>query len=288
MRVRAPAKINPYLTVGPRRPNGLHEIVSVMQAVSLFDAVTLEAADGFSLSVAPPDAAPGGDDNLVMRAARAFAALQGASGGASIGLEKRIPVAAGLAGGSADAAATLVGLNQLWRAGVSRKALERVAARLGSDVPFCVRGGTAAVWGTGEQQSSLPVRAPVWWVLGISGEQLSTAAVYAAFDERGVASLGDPTEVADALARGDLDRLAAALRNDLQASALSLAPSIGSGGGSLMDAGALAALVSGSGPTWIGLARDEQHAQDVATRASAAFTRVEVVSSLTHGPRVEV
>src|SRR5438876_5952243 len=212
MNLNAPAKVNVFLTVGARRPDGLHEIESVMQAVSLLDTVMLEPADSFHLSVTPAGAAPEDESNLALRAVRAFASLHPGSGGVKISIDKRIPVAAGLGGGSADAAATLVGLKKLWDAGLSKKALEKIAAGLGADVPFCVRGGTAAARGVGENLSVLPCPTPVWWILGISGARLSTADVYEEFDRLGGGRVEDPYDVADALARADVEGLASALR----------------------------------------------------------------------------
>lgn len=286
MKVTAPAKVNLFLSVGRVRGDGLHEIVSVMQAVSLADTLSIEQARNLSLEVTPSGAAPPGDDNLVLRAARALAAVRGAEPAARLRLHKRIPVAAGLAGGSADAAAALVGLVEAWGLRMSRKAIERVGAGVGADVPFCVRGGTAAVRGAGEEVSSIPCPQPVWWVIGLPERSLSTAEVYAAYDRLGGGDVGDPYEVADALARSDLDRLAASLRNDLEAAAVSLVPEVARGRDALLGAGALAAVVSGSGPAWLGLARDEAHAREIASRAAGAFAGVEVARSLGHGARV--
>jgi 4-diphosphocytidyl-2-C-methyl-D-erythritol kinase len=255
-----------------------------MQAVSLFDAVTLTPAEEFGVAVQPAGAAPEDESNLALRAARAFNAMHQGSP-VAIGIEKRIPVAAGLGGGSADAAATLVGLNMLLDTRVSKKALEKIAAGLGADVPFCVRGGTAAARGAGENLSVLPCPQPVWWVLGISGASLSTADVYEEFDRLGGGRVEDPYDVADALARADLDRLAAALRNDLERAALSLAPQIRSGRDALGAAGALAVILAGSGPTWLGLARDESQAVSIAAAVQGEFARVELAHSVDHGPR---
>ena len=285
MRVLAPAKVNLFLTVGPRRPDGLHEIESVMQAVSLFDTVSLTPADGFTLTVEPAGAAPEDETNLALRAARAFASLHGGSG-VAIEIEKRIPVAAGLGGGSADAAATLVGMNGLLDARISKKALEKMGAGLGADVPFCVRGGTAAARGAGENLSVLPSPKPVWWVIGISGARLATADVYEEFDRSGGGRVDDPYDVADALARADFERLAGALRNDLERAALLLAPQIRSGRDALGAAGALGVILAGSGPTWLGLARDETHAVAVAAAVEGEFARVEVAHSVDHGPKI--
>jgi 4-diphosphocytidyl-2-C-methyl-D-erythritol kinase len=285
MKLTAPAKINLFLSVGGRRGDGLHEIESVMQGVSLADEVTLAAADDFGLGVRPAGAAPDDETNLAMRAARAFAGMHGIDRAARIEIQKRIPTAAGLAGGSADAAATLVGLNQLWGVRVSKKALEKIGAGLGADVPFCVRGGTAAARGAGESLSALPSPKPVWWVLGISGASLSTADVYEEFDRLGGGRVEDPYDVADALARSDVERLASALRNDLEPAALSLAPQIRTGRDALGAAGALAVILAGSGPTWVGLARDEAHAYEVAGAVAHDFARVEVAHSVEHGPK---
>jgi 4-diphosphocytidyl-2-C-methyl-D-erythritol kinase len=285
MRLIAPAKVNPFLTVGARRGDGLHEIESVMQAVSLFDSLTLTPADGFGVTVEPAGAAPEDESNLALRAARAFNALHGGTA-VAISIAKRIPVAAGLGGGSADAAATLVGMNRLLDTRVSKKALEKVGAGLGADVPFCVRGGTAAARGAGENLSVLPCPIPVWWVIGISGAHLSTADVYEEHDRLSGGRIEDPYDVADALARADVSRLAGALRNDLERAALSLAPQIRSGRDALGAAGALGVILAGSGPTWLGLARDEAHAVSVAAAVQWEFARVEIAHSVDHGPKI--
>jgi 4-diphosphocytidyl-2-C-methyl-D-erythritol kinase len=284
MKVLAPAKINLFLSVGQRREDGLHEVSSVMQAVSLYDTLVFAPSEERTLDVSPPGWAPEDESNLVSKAVRAM----GASGaaGARITLRKEIPAGAGLGGGSADAAATLVGLNELWRCGKSRKALEKLGAAIGADVPFCVRGGTAAATGAGQVLSPLVVREAVWWVIGLPEASLSTAKVYEAFDRECAPSLQDPFEVADALARGDLDRLAVALRNDLEPAASSLLPEASSARARLLSAGALAAVMSGSGPAWCGLARDEAHAGEIAGRASAGFARTFVVRSLERGPQL--
>ncbi|MGZ4126970.1 MAG: 4-(cytidine 5'-diphospho)-2-C-methyl-D-erythritol kinase [Actinomycetota bacterium] len=285
MKLLAPAKVNLFLTVGARRGDGLHELESVMQAISLADEVTIADAERFSLEVRPAGAAPADETNLALRAARGFAALH-PHDGAWLAIDKRIPTAAGLGGGSADAAATLVGLNALWETHLSRKALEKIGAGIGADVPFCVRGGTAAARGAGENLSVLPCPKRVWWVLGISGASLSTADVYEEFDRLGGGRVADPYDVADALARADVSRLAGAVRNDLEPAALSLAPQIRSGRDALGAAGALAVILAGSGPTWLGLARDEQHARAIADSVRGDFARAEVAHSVDHGPKV--
>jgi len=288
VKLSAPAKINLYLWVGDRRADGFHQIESVMQSVSLADELEVEPSAVVSLDVEPAGAAPEDESNLVVRAVRALIAAVGTNTGASLRLTKRIPVGAGLGGGSSDAAATLVGLNDLWVAGVSRKALEKLGAGVGSDVPFCVRGGTAAVRGAGEALAPLAVRTPLWWVIGMPAGTLSTADVYERFDALGGrrGDEADPSAVADALARGDMGHLGASLRNDLEAAAESLVDGLGSARTALLDAGALGAVMSGSGPAWCGLARDEDHALEIATAVERFFARVWVVCSLERGPRI--
>jgi 4-diphosphocytidyl-2-C-methyl-D-erythritol kinase len=212
-----------------------------MQAISLTDEISLQPAEQFAVTVDPLGAAPADGTNLALRAARSLATLHNVEIPVRIDIRKQIPVGAGMAGGSADAAAVLTGLNELWETRISKKALEKIGASLGSDVPFCIRGGTAAVRGTGEDISSLPCPSPIWWVLGISEKSLSTSEVYAELDRQradssSVAALGDPYEVADALARGDVERLAGALHNDLQPAALALMPQIASGEHALLEA----------------------------------------------------
>lgn len=280
MNIEAHAKINLLLTVGSRGDGGLHELVSVMQSVSLTDTLTIETADAVTLDVVPEGSAPEDGTNLVARAATALRAGHDVKKGAAITLTKRIPAGAGLGGGSADAAATLLGLKQHWELAVSKKALEKMGASLGSDVPFCVRGGTAIVAGTGEEVISLSVRAPMWWVLGLSDTSLATADVFAEFDRLGGGSVGDGYEMSDAIARGDLPTIAGALRNDLEPAAFSLMPGLSEGRAALLNASALAAVLSGSGPTWLGLARDEAHAIEVASRAAGGFARTLVVVSV--------
>ncbi|HEX9696362.1 MAG TPA: 4-(cytidine 5'-diphospho)-2-C-methyl-D-erythritol kinase [Actinomycetota bacterium] len=288
MRVAAPAKLNLWLSVGPRRPDGFHEIESVMQTVSLFDELSIAPAGGIRFDVAPAGAAPEDDTNLVIKAARALWAALGRTPGAAIALTKTIPSAAGLAGGSTDAAAALVGLNELWDAGLSRKALEKIGAAIGSDVPFCVRGGTCAARGRGEVLSPLPVRAPLWWVIAVPDASLSTAAVYAEFDRLNPSpTVEDPFELADALARGDLERIAALLRNDLQEAAVSLLPSLAEGRELLRGAGALGTVVSGSGPAWAGLCRDERHASSVASSVRDHVAFVAAAASTPRGPLID-
>lgn len=280
MKVSAPAKINLHLSVGTRRSDGYHEVLSVMQAVSVYDTLSLSATEsGFALDVSGD--APEDESNLVVRATRAMWGTLGRTPGVAIALEKTIPVAAGLAGGSADAAATLVGLNRLWDAGLSRKALEKIGASIGSDVPFCVRGGTAIARGRGEVLSPLPVRKPLWWVIAVPDATLSTPEVFAQYPG---GMIIEPLELVNALAQGDVDAAGAALHNDLADAGIGMVPSIGSLCERLRAAGAVAAVMSGSGPSVAALCRDETHASQVLERVDAPFAAV--ASSIDHGPRI--
>jgi 4-diphosphocytidyl-2-C-methyl-D-erythritol kinase len=288
---RAPAKVNAQLAVGPLRPDGFHELRTVYLAVSLFDTVTVRPGEGLSVSVSGVDAdvVPTDRRNLVWRAAELLAGHAGVRPDASIEIDKSIPAAAGLAGGSADAAAALVALDELWDTRASRADLDRLAGQLGSDVPFSLLGGVALGSGRGEQLSPVLARTPSHWVLGLADAGLSTPAVYAELDRlRAAGTVPDgqrltPTDpVIAALRSGPPSALAGVLSNDLQAPALALRPELGRALRAATDAGALGALVSGSGPTVAALAQDEQ----AAIRLAAELAGVGVFRTVraVHGP----
>jgi 4-diphosphocytidyl-2-C-methyl-D-erythritol kinase len=288
---RAPAKVNVHLAVGPLRPDGFHELRTVYLAVSLFDTVTARPGDGLSLTITGEgaDVVPTDRHNLVWRAAELLADSAGIPADADLAIAKSIPAAAGLAGGSADAAAALVALDALWGTRADRTDLADLAAQLGSDVPFSLLGGVALGSGRGEQLSPVLARARSHWVLGIAGEGLSTPAVYAELDRlRADGRVPDgselePTEpVISALRSGPPSALAAALVNDLQAPALALRPELRRALTAATDAGASGALLSGSGPTVAALAEDEQSA----VRLTAALAGAGVFRTVraVHGP----
>ena len=280
--VRVPAKINLQLAVGPPRPDGYHGLVTVFHAISLFDEVSAAAADTDSVTVAGEGAeyVPENGDNLALRAVRALRAEQERRGtapgdGVAVAIGKRIPVAGGMAGGSADAAAALVACNELWDAGLSQAELCEVGATVGSDVAFAVIGGTAVGRGRGEQLTpALVAPARYHWVLALADGHLSTPAVYGALDRmRAGADVAEPElsgELMSALRAGDAGRLGAALSNDLQAPAIALFPALRKTLSAGREFGALGALVSGSGPTCYFLARDDRHAADLAASLSSA------------------
>ena len=293
---RAPAKVNVHLAVGPLRSDGFHELRTVYLAVSLFDTVTVRPGDGLSLTVTGEgtpgtgsDAVPTDRRNLVWRAAELLAERAGVPADAHITIDKSIPAAAGLAGGSADAAAALVALDALWGTHATRGELTALAARLGSDVPFSLLGGVALGSGRGEQLSPVLARRRWDWVLGIAGEGLSTPAVYAELDRlRAEGRVADgeepssPDPVIAALRSGPVPALGAALSNDLQPAALSLRPDLRRALRAASGAGAAAAVVSGSGPTVAALTEDEVSA--VRLTAALAGEGVYRTVRAVHGP----
>lgn len=290
VRVRVPAKINLYLSVGPLRRDGFHELTTVYQAIGLFDEVTARSADSLALTMDGEGAGELALDesNLVIKAVRALSAATGREPHARLHLRKQIPIAAGLGGGSADAAATLVACDALWGTGLSREDLAGVAAGIGSDVPFLVLGGTAL--GTGHGEVVSPVLAPghAWhWVLAVAEDGLSTPEVYRELDRLrrlggAPRSAASPDEILAALRQRDPTVLAKALSNDLEAAAISLRPGLRAMLDAGITAGALAGLVSGSGPTCVFLCRDGTHASAVGADLSRRDVCRAVVA--THGP----
>lgn len=309
VRVNVPSKVNLFLAVRGVRDDGYHELVSIMQTVGIHDTVTLSlcgdegaarhpAARRFMALEFAHDAGPevpSDERNLAVKAARRLMEATGIGGAqpssdrvatTRVELAKRIPVAAGMAGGSADAAATLVGLERLWEAGMTRDELRDLAAELGADVPFCVTGGTALATGTGTATAQVLCRGEYHWVVGMSDTPLSTPEVYRTFDEVGSPSEVEPDAVLHALRTADPEALGAALYNDLQTAAFHLRPELADARDAFLAAGALGSIVSGSGPTVVALAEDERHARALAATVRGRFDRVEVAPSPAGGPDV--
>jgi 4-diphosphocytidyl-2-C-methyl-D-erythritol kinase len=291
--VRVPAKVNLELLVGPLRDDGFHTLATVYQAVGLYDDVTVAAADTWGVSVSGALAAgvPTDADNLGLRAARLLADRY-AGEPAHVGIRKGIPVAGGMAGGSADAAAALVGLDQLWDLGLDRDELEEVAAELGSDVPFLVSGGTAMGSGRGERLAPVLARGTYHWVFALAEGGLSTPEVYAECDRLRAGTVV-PEPVATpalmaALRTGDPHELAPQLTNDLQPAAISLRPELGETLDAGMEYGALAGVVSGSGPTIAFLVENNEAGIDlaVALTASGVVRDVRRAAGPVHGAHV--
>ncbi len=267
----ARAKINLAIDVLGKRADGYHEVAMVMQSVALADRVTLAAAEGISVSAtgAELDCGPA---NLAYRAAALLQEKCGCGRGVRITLAKNIPLAAGLAGGSADAAAVLRGLNVFWRLGLAPSDLEEYGAALGSDVPFCLRGGTVLATGRGELLKPLPSMPHAWVVLAKPPVDVSTAWVYGNYRGERVAAHPDIGGMTASLAGGDLTGVASRLANVLESVTVPAHPQIAALKAAMLEHGAMASLMSGSGPTVFGLVQDRDQATKIAAslRSSAA------------------
>lgn len=295
--VRAPGKLNLFFEVGDAQDDGYHEVASAYQAVSLYEDLWAEGADEFTVSISGTvDVAgvPADDRNLALRAARLVAQKIGHTGGAHLEIVKHVPVAGGMGGGSADAAAALVACDALWGADLGSAQLHQLAARLGADVPFSLMGGTAIGTGRGDQLSPALAKGRFDWVVVPSDAGLSTPEVYAHLDALRTrpdivsatrAPAVDPG-VLQALRAGDPVVLAEHVRNDLQAAALSLRPVLREALELGDRAGALAGMVSGSGPTLAFLAGDPESALELQVVLSAAGYEALHVHGPVHGARV--
>jgi 4-diphosphocytidyl-2-C-methyl-D-erythritol kinase len=299
LRLRAPAKLNLYLRVLGKRPDGFHEIETLFERIDLADELTCEPAQRLALTCTDLSAVAGGtgqagpalscgEDNLVLKAARLLQRAAGTRQGARLHLLKRIPVAAGLGGGSSDAAAALLGLNQLWGLGLPRVRLGALAAELGSDVPFFLTEAAFAIGrGRGEVCEPLADIPPLAHVLVVPAERLSTREIYGGARLRLTAGGPSITMVAHALRNGpDMAGLAHGLRNDLEPEAIRRCPVIETILACLRDLGCAAARMSGSGSSVFGLCSDAAHAKQIARRLSgltapqAASWTVEVVQTV--------
>ena len=282
--MRVPAKINLQLAVGPRRADGYHDLVTVYQAVSLYEEVTVtpatassSAGDSLTVTGLDRDKVPTDGGNLALRAVGALRAAANAASATAVHvrISKHIPVAAGLAGGSADAAGALVACNELWATGLTPQQLCTVAAGLGSDVPFSVLGGTVVGRGRGEELTPALVPAAQYhWVLAFATGQLATPEVYATLDRlragQDVPAPALDTRLMTALRAGDPTRVGKAISNDLQPAALSLFPALRKTLDTGREFGALGTLVSGSGPTCLFLARSRERAVALAASLSGS------------------
>ena len=259
---RAHAKINWALDILERRADGYHLMNMVMQSVALCDELSIEPAPALSLSV---DGAPAGEDNLVMRAARALQRHTGTRLGAKMALTKRIPAQAGLGGGSADCAAALKALNELWGLGLDRARLLEIGEQLGADVPFCLTGGLARVSGIGEVIAPVQNAPEIPLVLVRPGGGLSTAAVFRLWDGGGFpATPFDAAALTDALVQRDAPAVGRLCVNALTAPAVQLLPEIGRTLDELRRLGAFAAFMTGSGSTVVGAFENDAAAQAAA------------------------
>lgn len=287
--VRAPGKVNLSLRVGGLDNDGYHPLINVFQAVSAWEEVTAtpRADNALSLTVQGPGSrfVPVNESNLVAKAARALQARTGTDLGANLAITKGVPVAGGMAGGSADAAATLVALNAMWRLGLGPQELSTVGATLGADVPFCLLGGTAVGLGHGDLLTPVTAEGTFHWVFALRAKGLSTPAVFRRFDE--LFPAGCPLDDRDnaglyaALAAGDPEKLADHLHNDLHPAALDMAPDLQKTVDVAMGAGALRVIVSGSGPTLAILAGTGEQASEI--KAALLETKVCAGALLANG-----
>ena len=289
--VRVPAKVNLQLSVGPRESDGYHQLVTVFQAISIFDDVTVkigEQGTGINLSVSGDQihGVPTDASNLVVKAAELIATKFEIDIDASIDIKKSIPVAGGMAGGSADAAAAIVAIDDLYGLNMTRDEMHEIASQLGSDVPFLLSGGTSIGQGRGDQLTAALSRGTYHWVLALSSVGLSTPAVYSECDRlRQGLDISEP-QISDALMQAllsaDPSSVGKLLVNDLQPAACSLRPALRLILDVGQEYGALGAIVSGSGPTVAFLVSDEEHGLDLAVALSASG----VVGSVTraYGP----
>ncbi len=284
--VRVPAKVNLELVVGSERSDGYHDLATVFQAVSLHDDVTALPGDHLTVSVEGEgvDDVPTDGSNLAIVAARVLADHLGIEPRAHLHIHKSIPVAAGMAGGSADAAGALLALDRLWEARLERDELVELAARVGSDVPFLLVGHTALGLGRGEKLTPVLARGHFHWVFAFAGEGLATPDVYAELDRLRAGSVLAEPRVSDglmsALRMGEAAALGSALSNDLQRAAVSLLPDLSMTLDVGDEYGALGAIVSGSGPTCAFLASDEEQALDLAVALTASGTCRTVASAV--------
>ena len=294
---RVPAKVNLQLAVGPLGTDGFHEVTTVFQAISLFDDVTVETAaenNGISIQVTGQTSTgvPSDSSNLAVKAATLMIKNYDLPSDINIKLKKEIPVAGGMAGGSADAAGVIVGLDSLFELGLSRDEMEMVGSKIGADVPFSICGGVAIGTGRGDQITPALFKGSYNWVLALSGQGLATPSVYAECDRlREGLSISTPVvseQLMQALSAGDAKALGKSLSNDLQPAACSLRPALRLVLDVGLDYGALGGIVSGSGPTVAFLVKDDEHAMDltVALSSSGVISSVVRASGAVAGARI--
>ncbi len=294
---RVPAKVNLQLSVGPLGSDGYHEVTTVFQAISLFDDVSVATApvgNGLSIDITgqTSNGVPADSSNLAIRAAELMIKNYDLPADLAIKLKKEIPVAGGMAGGSADAAGVIVGLDSLFELGLSRDEMESVGSKIGSDVPFSICGGVAIGSGRGDQITPALAKGNYFWVLALSNQGLATPSVYKECDRlREGLSIATPQvsePLMQALRAGDAKALGKALSNDLQSAACSLRPALRLVLDVGVDYGALGGIVSGSGPTVAFLVSSDEHAMDltVALSASGVVSSVARATGPVSGARI--
>lgn len=267
--IDAYAKINLFLEVPRLRPDGYHELWTVFQSIGLSDTLHLESAPGDITLTCSHTELPLDKGNLVYRAAALLKETFQVPRGASLHLEKRIPIGAGLGGGSTDAAAALKGLNQLWELNASSEELEALGAKLGMDVPFCVKGGTVYAEGRGEILKERLPSPTAWIVLVYPNLFVSTKEVYQDIDRRPLESPREASAMREALNANNLEQIAAALYNRLEISSFALYPQLAAIKNQLQAMGCVGTLMSGSGSSIFGLCDSEMKARQIATQLTS-------------------
>lgn len=284
IRFRTHAKVNLFLRVIGLRRDGFHEVETILHGVNLYDEIEMERSDeGVDVTMGFVEGLtgtlPSSEENLIARAAKLLAEGLETKSGAVVRVKKGIPVAAGLGGGSSNAAGALTALAEMWGIELDRNRLFALAEKLGADVPYCLDGGTALATSRGEQLTPLPNIRPMWFVLGGSAEPLLTREVYEQWDETRPGDESSSVPLSMALGAGDSAEVAALLHNDLEVPAFALRPELREKKALLVEAGALGASMSGSGPTTFGIAADEESASVIAEKVRASFDWVRVVTS---------
>jgi 4-diphosphocytidyl-2-C-methyl-D-erythritol kinase len=289
LRLRTHAKLNLFLRVVGRRPDGYHEIESIFHGVDLADDIEIKETRGQAVEIEMQFAAdnigkaPALEENSIYRAAESLIQHGGEPGrGVKIDVIKRIPVGGGLGGGSGNAAGALLALSRLWNMALERERLLELAGTIGSDVTYCIDGGTALATARGEQLTQIPAPTQMSFVLGISREPLLTRDVYGAWDELGPEKEVTSSMMAPALGGGDVDEVASLLYNDLERPAFMLRTELARKKEAMLEAGALGAGMTGSGPTMFGILKNEDAARKVADKVRPDFDRVLVVRSIPH------
>ena len=286
--LRTNAKVNLFLRVLGPRLDGYHEVETILHGVKLADEIEITSTTegdvkvDMSLSQSVRGELPETEENVVWKAAQTLIERGALNQGIAINVLKRIPIGAGLGGGSGNAAGVLVALNELWRMGMGPSDLYDLAGSIGSDVPYCLNGGTALATSRGEELTPLPAPAAMWFVLGISHDPLFTRDVYARWRPRDNRRDVRSAPMTLALGGGDVAEVASLLHNDLEPVVFEMRPEIEERKESMLEAGALGALVSGSGPTIFAIARDEGHGRDIESKVAAGFDETIVVPSQPH------
>ena len=275
---KAYAKLNLTLEVGEKRPDGYHELISVMTSATLHDTVTVEKADAITLLCDRTDL-PTDGRNLAVKAAQAFFETTGIKGGCHISLEKRIPSEAGLGGGSSDAAAVLRALRNIYAPDMPTEELESIGAQVGSDVPYCVRGGTVLCRGRGEQMTTLPDMPPCWYVIVKPEEAFSTGKMYGKIDRQKPQVVSTTALLMEELDRGNLAEIAVHMNNTFQ-EVISEKSRVWDIQSRLLKAGALNAMMSGSGSAVFGIFDEEETAKAAAEALKKTYPQTFLAQSV--------